>query len=267
MIKKMKIELDALIIACLLFLTGVGSGQNIDGREILEKAVHRKKFSDSSLKVQIEKTKASITKKISLELFQRNYPEMIATLVVIEEPEPARGISFLTWDYLSPDRPDKKWYYLPAVNQYKELNDEQGKKYEDQFGFSMKIFAIDLTAAEHRLVGEEKVNGRNCWKVESLLKNPDLPDGAKIITWVGKDTFAAWKIQAFDKSGKMLREFNLLEEKRLGDSYQEISGVYLDFFKEQKLKFQITDAQFNTGLKDELFLSTKMKARAKDTSK
>jgi hypothetical protein len=257
----MKIKLAVLGVGILLCLTGVAQAQELSGKQILEKTIHRKNFKDAELKVSLEKTRAGLTKNIALTLYQKNYPDKAATLVEINKPEAAAGISFLTWDYTEKGKPDQKWYYLPAINLYKELNDEQGRKYEDQFGFSMKIFAIDLEQADYKVLGEEKVADKNCWKVESIMKDPNSPDGARILTWVNQGSFGPQKVQVFDKTGKLLREFNLLEEKKFGDSWQEMSGTYKDLSKNQVVKFQITDSKFNTGLADYLFLSVKPKAR------
>jgi len=254
-------------VLVLLCLVGAAQAQELSARQILEKTIHRRNFKDSELKVSIAKTRAGFTKNIALTLDQKNYPDMVATLAVINKPEAAAGISFLTWDYNQKGKPDQKWYYLPAINLYKELNDEQGRKYEDQFGFSMKIFAIDLEQADYKLLGEDKVADKNCWKVESLMKDPDSPDGARILTWVNQETFGPQIVQVFDKTGKLLREFNLLEEKKFGDSWQEMSGTYKDLGKGQVVKFQITDCKFNTGLADDLFQSKKLKGRGKSVSK
>jgi hypothetical protein len=263
----MNVKLAVFGIGMLLFLAGVAHAQELSGRQILEKTIRRRNFKDAEMKVSIEKTRAGFTKKIGLTLDQKNYPDKAATLVVINKPEAAAGISFLTWDYNDKAKPDQKWYYLPAINLYKELNDEQGRKYEDQFGFSMKIFAIDLEQADYNLLGEDKLAGKNCWKVESLMKDPDSPDGARILTWVIKETFGPQRVQIYDKTGKLVREFNLLEENKFGDSWQEMSGTYKDFNKGQVLKFQITDSKFNTGLPDDLFAPKKPKRQGKSESK
>ncbi len=252
-------------------LVGLGfifaSSQAPDAKKILENTIHRKGFKDIHLKIKLTKTKAGVKKQIELDLYQKRYPEMIATLVIIQKPEPARGISFLTWDYFDPKKPDKKWYYLPAINQYKALNDEQGKRYEEKFGFSMDIFTIDLEQAEHHILGEEKLNARLCYKIESIAKDPDNPKGARIITWVNKKTGLAEKIQAYDKTGKLIREFNLLDEKAFDHFWQEMAGKYEDFVKKQVLEFKVVGVELNKGLKDELFLSTRMKKRAEQIQK
>ncbi len=252
----------------LLFLLCFGlEAKGMEGKEILEKSIHRPGYKDAHLKIKLIKTHAGLSREIILELYQKRYPEMVATLVVIDEPESARGISFLTWDYLDPKKPDKKWYYLPAINQYKELNDEQGKKYEEKFGFSTEIFAINLDEASHQLLGEEEVGGKICYKVESVMKNPDHPRGAKIITWVEKDTWVARKLQAFDKKGRLIREFLLLEEKKFNGFWQEMAGRYQDSQENRTVEFKVLEAKFNQGLKDELFLSTRLKPRAEQIKK
>jgi len=257
-----------LLALGLFFLFSIFAlAQAEDGKIILKKSVQRKSFKDAFLKVDLEKQKSGIKKKISLELFQKNYPEFSATLVVIQAPEPAKGISFLTWNYFDPEKSDLKWYYLPAINQYKELNDEQGRKYEEQFGFSMEIFAVNLDEAEHKLLGEEAVEGRVCYKIESTMRNPDNPHGARAITWVNKERLTPEKIQAFDKAGKLIKDFQLLESRKYLDFWQELSGVYQDLVKAQVIKFQIIEAQFNQNISDELFLSTKLKPRAEEVSK
>ncbi len=262
-----KNKIRILLLAAGLALSAAASAQELTGKQVLEKSIRRKNFKDARLQVKIQKTRSGITKQIGMDLYQKNYPELTATLVIITDPEPARGISFLTWDYFAKDQPDQKWYYLPAINQYKELNDEQGRKYEDQFGFSMKIFAVNLEEADHKLLGGEKINGKDTWKVESVLKNPDSPDGARILTWVNQQSFGAEKIQIFNRTGKMIRQFDLTDEKRIGECWQEMAGVYQDFVKTQTLKFQITDARFNTNLSEELFLSTRLKARGEAVSR
>jgi len=256
-----------LALAVFFLFSSFALARAEEGKEILKKSIHRKNFKDAFLKVDLEKQKGGLTKKISLELYQKNYPEFSATLAVIQAPESAKGISFLTWNYLDPEKSDLKWYYLPAINQYKELNDEQGRKYEEQFGFSMEIFAVNLEEAEHKLLGEEAVEGKVCYKIESRMKNPDNPHGARAITWVNKETLATEKIQAFDKAGKLIKDFRLLESRKYLDFWQELAGVYQDLVKAQVIKFQITEAQFNQNLKDELFLSTKLKPRAEEVSK
>ena len=256
-----------LILTLLLVVFWGASAESINGRKILEQSIHRPGYKDAHLKIKLTKTRAGLSREIVLELYQRRYPEMVATLVVIDEPESARGISFLTWDYLDPEKPDKKWYYLPAINQYKELNDEQGRKYEEKFGFSTEIFAINLDEAEHQLLGEEEVGGKRCYKVESVLKNPDHPRGARIITWVEKDTWVARKVQAFDKKGRLIREFLLLEEKKFDGFWQEMAGRYQDYQENRTVEFKVLEAKFNQGLKDELFLSTRLKPRAEKVKK
>lgn len=227
-------------------------------RDILEKTVDRSGvFRDTCMSIRIIKTKKSgRTKTIDLTIFQKRYPEMTNTLVRVESPDEARGISFLTWDYKDPGKPDDKFYYLPALKQYQQLSGDKGADYEERFGFSQDLFAIDLDAAEHTLLEDEVVNGAPCYKVESVMKDPDNPQGARAVTWVRKDNSLAAKVQAFDRQDQMIKDFVLLDMEKFGEMWHETHGIYKDLVKGQTIEFMITKPRFNTGLPDEIFLKS-----------
>ena len=241
----------------------------LSGPQILERTVHRQNFRDATLHLRLQKTKQATgrTKTMTLFLYQKVYPQMVTTLVQLESPDEARGISFLTWDYQDPATPDEKWYYLPQINRYQKLDQASGAKYEEQFGFSMEIFAVDLNAAEHKLLGEEPVDGAACWKVESVMKDPNNSRGARALTWVRQDNFFAVKIQAFNAKGDLIRDFKLVGLKQFGRYWQETAGAYQDKTKGQTIAFEILDAKFDTGIPDEQFISTKLQEKSEKMRK
>jgi hypothetical protein len=262
----------ALLAALALGLLGASApaaSPAPTGRQVLERAVHRQNFQDATLRIRLQKTKHATgrTKTMTLVVYQKVWPQMVTTLVEVESPDEARGISFLTWDYQDPKTPDEKWYYLPQINRYRKLDPDQGQKYEEQFGFSMDIFAVDLEAADHKLLGEETVDGAKCWKIESVMKDPQSPRGARILTWVRQDNYVAAKIQAFDPAGKLIRDFKLTDLKQFGPYWQETGGTYTDQTKGQTLVFQISDAKFDTHLPDDQFISTKLQEKAEKLRK
>lgn len=258
----------SLVFFLVIFFQISSPAEEMDGKSILVKSIHRRNFQDASLKVNLKKrSQTGREREIELRIFQRNYPEMIATLVVVDSPEDAKGISFLSWDYFDEGREDLKWYYLPALNYYQDLSNEAGRSYEEKFGFSMDIFAVDLKSAEHKLVGQEQVEGRVCYRVESTMKNPDHPRGAKVITWVDKERFLATRIESYSRDGKLKSRFRLLSSKQFGNLWQEMEGEYKEYPSGKEVYFKVLDASFNQGLKDELFLSTRLKQRARSMSK
>jgi hypothetical protein len=245
--------------SCFVLLAAVSVfiSAGISGREILDRTVNRMDFDDACFSVQVTRIKKSgREKRFEFTIFQKNYPEMTTTLARVEDPEEAQGISFLTWDYKDEQKQDEKWYYLPALKEYQRLSDERGKTYEEKFGFSMDVFSINLDDAEHRLLGEEDIDGNRCYKVESRMKNPDHPQGARAVTWVRKDNWLTAKLQAFDKQDQMIKEYELIEMEKVGDIWMETEGRYKDIQKGRTIEFKIKNPQLNTGLKDEIFLAS-----------
>ncbi len=59
---------------------------------------------------------------------------------------------------------------------------------------------------DQKKIGEEKINGADCWKVE-LTPKPDAPVvWGKIYYWVRKEDYLPALIQYYDEKGKLIRD-------------------------------------------------------------
>lgn len=245
-----------ILLALAMYALPAGTAE-LSGREILEKTIAPRPFKDMVMHVTLIKTRQSgRTRRIEMVIFRKNYSEMSNTLARVEAPEEAKGISFLTWDYTDSAKQDQSWYFIPAVGQYYELSDEKGKSYEEKFGFTMEIFKIDLNLAEHELLGEETLDGVPCYKVQSLTKDPQSPEGVKFLSWIRKDNWLAQKLQAFDQDGTMIHEFRLKNMEKVSDIWMETGGIYKDTKNQKTIEFSIDDIKIDSGVKDEVFLKS-----------
>jgi hypothetical protein len=128
---------------------------------------------------------------------------------------------------------------------------------EERFGFSTDIFAIDLDDATHKLLGEEVVDGAPCYKVESDSKDPDDPRGARFITWVDQKMFASRKIEAYDKSAKLTQMSSFTAFQDINGHWWETKGSLIQYDSGKKLTFDITEAQADTNIPDDVFAKPK----------
>jgi len=69
-----------------------------------------------------------------------------------------------------------------------------------------------------KLIGIEKINGKECYKLElvSKVKKISYP---KRIVWVDRNNFVPLKEQFFALSGMLLKEMNILEIKKIGGRF------------------------------------------------
>lgn len=101
-----------------------------------------------------------------------------------------------------------------------------------------------------QIVGEEKVNGHDCWKLR--VDNPSRKGSyGTVHVWIHKKYIALIRTIAFDFSGKPVRRFDITDVMKVGEHYTvkkmridtlnpadgRATGVsYLTFQKPRKLK-------------------------------
>jgi len=68
------------------------------------------------------------------------------------------------------------------------------------------------------LTGEETVDGKDCYVIEMTAKTRNVAYPRQTV-WVAKDTLLPQKVHYFSKSGKLLKEMQVDEVKRMGDKF------------------------------------------------
>jgi outer membrane lipoprotein-sorting protein len=73
-----------------------------------------------------------------------------------------------------------------------------------------------LDKYEVELLGEELVEGQNCYVIEMTAKSRKVPYPKQTV-WVLKESFIPQKVEYFSKSGKLLKEMRVLEVMDMDD--------------------------------------------------
>ncbi|HUT54576.1 MAG TPA: outer membrane lipoprotein-sorting protein [bacterium] len=251
-------RLFVLVIAAVAVIVFAGAvlAQNLGPREILQKTLDRP-YQDLVLKVHLVKTsKTGKERPMDITVKMKQTPDVKMTLAVFTAPPEVEGISSLAYDYTDPKKSTDRWFKLSGMDYAKCLG-KACQKMEERFGFSTDIFAIDLDEADHKVLGEEAVDGAACYKVESDSKDPADPRGARFITWVDQKMFAARKIEAHDQSGKLTQMSTFTEFKEINGHWWETKGELIQYDSNKKLRFNIEDAKADTNIPDDVFAKPK----------
>ncbi|MBI5217515.1 MAG: outer membrane lipoprotein-sorting protein [Bacteroidia bacterium] len=116
---------------------------------------------------------------------------------------------------------------------------------------------VDYT---HTLLGTEKVQGEECYKIE-LTPLPDAPVvWGKIILWVAKNNFIQWKTEFYDEDKILITTHNSYNIKKYNDRElpSKIEVIPADK-KDQKTIIEMTDMVFDKPIDDALFTQQNMK--------
>ena len=114
------------------------------------------------------------------------------TVLVFKTPRDVAGISYLTYDY--PDKADgstvdsDSWIYLPAMKKVRRVS---GSSKDDDFQGT--DFTYDdlgtrsLSKDNFALLGEEKVNGVDCWILEAKAKDAKAKVSREYLVRAGRE--------------------------------------------------------------------------------
>ena len=104
-----------------------------------------------------------------------------------------------------------------------------------------------------KLAGEEQLKGRDCYVITLEAKTKDAPYYKRKM-WVEKATFVAWKEEMYAKSGKLLKEANVLEMKKIGTRNVPIKSEMINKLrKNSRTIFEMQNIEFDKPMKEEMF--------------
>ena len=144
-------------------------------------------------------------------------------VLVFKTPRDVAGISYLSYDY--PDKADgstvdsDSWIYLPAMKKVRRVS---GSSKDDDFQGT--DFTYDdlgnrnLSKDNFAILGEEKVNGADCWILEAKAKDSKAKISRRV-SWVDKKTFVTYKGEYYDKQ-------NRLQKTLICENIKQIKGYW-----------------------------------------
>ena len=136
-------------------------------------------------------------------------------------PADVRNTSFLSYSY-SDGKKDDQWIYLPALGRVRRIASDKSND-----SFMGSDFTYDDMGARHpssdthKILREEKLQGWDCYVVESVPKEPN-DEFAKTISWVIKDELIGLKKEYLDIEGSVVRTLTIDEvsfNNNLRDSF------------------------------------------------
>lgn len=112
----------------------------------------------------------------------------------------------------------------------------------------------------HKIIGEEKINGYDCYKIEMTPKEDAAVVWGKIITWISKEHYYTLKNEYYDEDGYLINEETLSKIKKMGDrtlpTYFEMVPVDK---KGHKTTMEFNNVKFNMPINDSFFSIQNMK--------
>ena len=169
---------SVLILLFTPFIKNQAVASPLTGRDIMVMVDQAPDGDDRRSTIEMVLINRAGTKKRvrMMSSFGKDYGKDTKKLMGFKKPMDIKGTSFLSWEYDDPSRDDDKWLYMPALRKVRRISGTSTNDY-----FMGSDFTYDdmgdrnVDEDDHTLIGEEAVNGHDCWKIKSIPREDDLP--------------------------------------------------------------------------------------------
>jgi len=206
MLKKIKIGVLLICVTSLISMKFPG-GPTAD--DIIAKANEKMKGNTLQAQVTIQIVRPTWNRELTMKSWSKG---LDMSMSLITSPAKDKGTVFLK-------RKKEAWNWVPSIERTIKLPPSM---------MSQSWMGTDLTNDDlinsssivddyvHKILGEETIAGRNCYKIELDPKPQAAVVWGKIITWIDKKDFIQMKSQFYDEDGKVVNTMNFTNIKIIG---------------------------------------------------
>lgn len=246
MMKRVFLSLIALM--CL----GLSAQNYPSGKSILDKVDKNMSADTRVMTAKMEINSARATRTMEMKIWtvgdKKSFTEYLS-------PAREKGTKMLKVN-------NQLWIFSPSTDRVIQISGHMLRQsvmgsdlnYEDMMRDKplQEEYKADVTA-------EDAINGRKCWVLTLTAIVPDVNYYSQKL-WVDKEQNVVLQSQLFAKSGKLLKQINFSDVKKVQGRWYPMTFVYKDALKDGKgTKLTITDIQLDGKIPDATFNKSNLK--------
>jgi outer membrane lipoprotein-sorting protein len=178
------------------------------------------------------------------------------SLALITSPAREKGQTFLK-------RENEMWNWNPTINRLIKLPPSMmsqgwmGSDFSNDDLLKESSIVVDYT---HRIVGEEAIDGRDCYKIELIPHEDAAVVWGRILKWVSKEEYLQMKSEYYDEDNYLIKtelahDIKIMDGRLLPSRFELIPEEE----KGNKTVVVMDDILFNKPIPDGFFSQQNMK--------
>lgn len=240
----------------LAFLISCSSGFLLaqDAKEIIQKAEEKiRGVKTAQSEMQIKIVRPIWTREMSMKTWSKGEK---FSLILITSPAKEKGTTFLK-------RGKEVWNWIPSVERSIKLPPSmmmQNWMGTDLTNDDLVRESSQINDYDHKLLGEETINGRACYKIEMIPKPDAAVVWGKVILYIDKTDYIQLKSEMYDEDEDLINvmtssEIKVMDGKKIA-TRNELVPVGKDG---QKTIMIIKSMKFDDPIEDSFFTQQNMK--------
>jgi len=253
-------KMSVLLTIIITLAVNVFAQGKLTGLEVIQKVYDRPDGDDMQSELTMTLTNSrGDTRVREIKQFIKDMGKVEKKIMFFQSPADVRNTSFMNWSYTEAGKDDDQWIYLPALKKVKRISSDSKSDY-----FMGSDFTYDdlgdrqPTDDKHRIISEEKLNGEDCYVVESTPKDEEYMY-SKTVSWVVKDKWFGLKKEFYDEDEEPLKTLTVKK-------YDKISGYWIIGESEMKnvqknhtTTMSLKNIKIDTGIADSKLTERMMK--------
>lgn len=188
-------------------------------------------------------------------------------LVTVINPQNVKGLSILTWTYISPNKDQEVWLWLPSLRKIRRISQSEG---DDSFIGADSTYDEVMTRKwedeTYKMIGEEQFPGYYSWKTDKTyyegLKCYVIEATAKKKNWYyvkrrilfEKDSALDVYEDYYDEKGKRFKTVFRLWSNQSEMRYRTyLLPEFTNLREHHSSSLPIEETKFDQGLKENFF--------------
>jgi len=178
------------------------------------------------------------------------------SLIFFEYPLDIRGTGLLLWNYEDIKKDDDRWLYLPALKKIRRIAGESKNDYFMGTDFTYDdMGGREVDEDIHGLLGQEEINGINCYKVKSISVDKNDMYSKKIV-WVIHEKWVVSRVDFYDNKGKLFKELKATDFRKVNNVWTPFKLHMENFIKNHQTVIEVEEIKYNTEINDQIFTTT-----------
>lgn len=250
------------IITLLVTVIGFESQaqEKLTGQQIIENVYYRETGNDATSDLTMTLINSRGSERVrEIKQFSKDYGKEEKSIMFFLSPADVRNTSFMNWSYDEAGRDDDQWIYLPALKKVKRISSDSKSDYFMGSDFTYDDLGDRHPSEDtHKLLREEKLNGEECYVVESIPKEKGYMY-SKTVTWVIKDKWIGMKKEFYDQDGDHLKTLSVEKYDKIDGYWVILHSEMHNVQKDHRTIMNLKNVEINIGIDDGMFTERMMK--------
>ena len=255
--KQIKLAILAIFIA-IPFITF--AQETLTGLQIIQNVYDRPAGEDQVGDLTMSLINSRGDERVrTIKQFVKEFDNMEKKIMYFVSPADVRNTSFMNWSYNEEGKDDDQWIYLPALKRVKRISSDSKSDYFMGSDFTYDDLGDRHPSSDtHKLLREEKLNGEDCYVVESTPKEEEYMY-SRTVTWIIKDKWIGMKKEFYDEDEDHLKTLSVKKYEKIGDFWTILHSEMHNVQKNHTTKMELKNVKLNTGIPDNKFTERMMK--------